>query len=244
MNKLNTKKAFTIIEVVLVLAVAGLILLAVLIAIPAMNRSKRNQIRRDDMARFMKAIVSYQSSHSGKPPIYFDPDGVTYNGGPCTEGERLGKQCYRINSVFIEKYLGSDLLVSNETNGKPGAQQGGAGWLYLFKCEDGGNCEDFTDPQGNLYGLKAEGPAFSGGDEYYNKPECFNSDGSPKDGVCQKEQLFDFDNVVHIAIRSKCSSLGATDGKGNGSTSSTKSDKDVTITYRLESNDVFCIDNQ
>lgn len=44
-------KGFTIIEVVLVLAIAGLIFLMVFIALPALQRSQRNTRRREDMAR-------------------------------------------------------------------------------------------------------------------------------------------------------------------------------------------------
>lgn len=51
MNKLmdkdfSSKKGFTIIEVVLVLAVAGLIFLMVFIALPALQRSQRDSQRK------------------------------------------------------------------------------------------------------------------------------------------------------------------------------------------------------
>lgn len=53
MTKPNKTQGFTIIEVVLVLAIAGLIFLMVFIALPALQRSQRDTQRRDDVARFI-----------------------------------------------------------------------------------------------------------------------------------------------------------------------------------------------
>jgi prepilin-type N-terminal cleavage/methylation domain-containing protein len=70
MAKQNTKSknGFTIIEVVLVLAIAGLIFLMVFIALPALQRSQRDTQRRDDMARFMSQLSQYQSNNGGTVP--------------------------------------------------------------------------------------------------------------------------------------------------------------------------------
>ena len=64
----KNKKGFTIIEVVLVLAIAGLIFLMVFIALPALQRSQRNTRRRQDMARILSALNDYQSNNNGKMP--------------------------------------------------------------------------------------------------------------------------------------------------------------------------------
>lgn len=58
----NSKKGFTIIEVVLVLAIGGLIFLMVFIALPALQRSQRDTQRKDDLARFMSATIEYQKT--------------------------------------------------------------------------------------------------------------------------------------------------------------------------------------
>ena len=63
----KTKRGFTIIEVVLVLAIAGLIFLMVFIALPALQRSQRNTQRRDDYSMLVTAVNSYMSSNNGIP---------------------------------------------------------------------------------------------------------------------------------------------------------------------------------
>ena len=68
----KSKKGFTIIEVVLVLAIAGLIFLMVFIALPALQRSQRNTRRRSDMARILSAFTEYQSNNGGKMPTSTD----------------------------------------------------------------------------------------------------------------------------------------------------------------------------
>lgn len=62
------KKGFTIIEVVLVLAIAGLIFLMVFLAWPALQRGQKDTQRKDDMARFGTALNSYQSNNNGNIP--------------------------------------------------------------------------------------------------------------------------------------------------------------------------------
>lgn len=67
MAKQHTK-GFTIIEVVLVLAIAGLIFLMVFVALPALQRGQRDSQRRNDMSRFISQITSYQTNNSGSIP--------------------------------------------------------------------------------------------------------------------------------------------------------------------------------
>ncbi len=108
MTNKNNKKGFTIIEVVLVLAIAGLIFLMVFIALPALQRSQRNTRRRQDMARILSAFNDYQANNNGQFPkdaaalnplannyiktgsddTFKDPDGSDYGWvGPNTFGE-------------------------------------------------------------------------------------------------------------------------------------------------------------
>ena len=67
-NNIKSKKGFTIIEVVLVLAIAGLIFLMVFVALPALQRGQRDTQRRDDMARFLSQLNQYQANNNGKVP--------------------------------------------------------------------------------------------------------------------------------------------------------------------------------
>jgi prepilin-type N-terminal cleavage/methylation domain-containing protein len=68
MNTKQTVKGFTIIEVVLVLAIAGLIFLMVFIALPALQSGQRDTQRRSDAARVLSQVNSYQSNTRGTVP--------------------------------------------------------------------------------------------------------------------------------------------------------------------------------
>ena len=63
-HNIKTKQGFTIIEVVLVLAIAGLIFLMVFVALPALQRSQRDTARRNDMSRVDTSLVQYQTNNS------------------------------------------------------------------------------------------------------------------------------------------------------------------------------------
>ena len=64
---LRKRYGFTIIEVVLVLAIAGLIFLMVFVALPALQRSQRDTQRRNDMSRVASAITQYQTNNGTLP---------------------------------------------------------------------------------------------------------------------------------------------------------------------------------
>ena len=61
-------KGFTIIEVMIVLAIAGLILAIIFLAVPALQRNSRNNSRINDAAKFAGLINDYSSNHGGQLP--------------------------------------------------------------------------------------------------------------------------------------------------------------------------------
>jgi type II secretory pathway pseudopilin PulG len=70
MNAQKTHKigGFTIIEVVLVLAIAGLIFLLVFLAFPALQRSNQDTQRRNDVGRLVAQVANFQSNNNGALP--------------------------------------------------------------------------------------------------------------------------------------------------------------------------------
>ena len=90
----NKQSGFTIIEVSLVLAIAGLIFLMVFIALPALQRQSRDTQRRNDILTFLEMTKKYQSNNRGALPStlaewnemkntymgdsFKDPDGTDY----------------------------------------------------------------------------------------------------------------------------------------------------------------------
>ena len=67
-NSSSQKPWFTIIEVVLVLAIAGLIFLMVFIALPALQRNQRDTRRKQDADRILAAIQSFQANNRDRVP--------------------------------------------------------------------------------------------------------------------------------------------------------------------------------
>ena len=67
-HNISHQSGFTIIEVVLVLAIAGLIFLMVFIALPALQRSQRDTQRKNDMSRIVTSLNSYKANNRGQLP--------------------------------------------------------------------------------------------------------------------------------------------------------------------------------
>lgn len=69
----NSKQGgFTIIEVLIVLAIAGLIMLIVFLAVPALQRNSRNTQRRNDVANYLGAVSEWSTNNDGKSPTGSD----------------------------------------------------------------------------------------------------------------------------------------------------------------------------
>jgi prepilin-type N-terminal cleavage/methylation domain-containing protein len=61
----NKTEGFTIIEVLIVLAIAGLIMLIVFLAVPALQRNSRNTQRTNDVARMSAAVNECLNNNNG-----------------------------------------------------------------------------------------------------------------------------------------------------------------------------------
>ncbi|MFI5275442.1 MAG: type II secretion system protein [Candidatus Saccharimonadales bacterium] len=70
MRNKNIKRndGFTIIEVLIVLAIAGLIMLIVFLAVPALQRNARNTSRKSDASSLGSAIAEYVNNNDGQIP--------------------------------------------------------------------------------------------------------------------------------------------------------------------------------
>lgn len=128
-NSTGDMGGFTIIEVVLVLAIAGLIFLMVFIALPSLQRSQRDTQRRNAMASVQTKIMDYQNNNNGKLPNDGSVDAVEDGQLADMDDEW---ECSRTNpnaaKCFIRNYLNGVNATENE----------------------------FVDPQGWAYGLTIE----------------------------------------------------------------------------------------
>lgn len=67
-NNIKNNKGFTIIEVMIVLAIAGLIMLIVFLAVPALQRNSRNTQYKNDAQAVAAGISEFMGVNNGKLP--------------------------------------------------------------------------------------------------------------------------------------------------------------------------------
>ncbi len=147
----NNKKGFTIIEVVLVLAIAGLIFLMVFLALPALQRSQRDTQRKNDASRLRAAVTDYTSNNRGKLPWdgaapkpdfiskYITTNNTTTFNDPSTNSQ------YAIatatGATDAPTALGQMKVSNNAKCGTDGAIVAGNGIAVSVKTENGvANC--------------------------------------------------------------------------------------------------------
>lgn len=122
----QNKKGFTIIEVVLVLAIAGLIFLMVFVALPALQRGQRDSQRRSDISRFMSQINSYQTNNGGRVPAA-DKDAM---------GKFLNNYMKRSSGEFVDPQSGNNYTVG--FSGNPSTSH------IIYATQTKCNGEEFT----------------------------------------------------------------------------------------------------
>ena len=148
----NNKKGFTIIEVVLVLAIAGLIFLMVFLALPALQRSQRDTQRKNDASRLRAAVTDYTSNNRGKLPWtgttlerdfiskYITTNGTTTFNDPSTNSE------YKVGVIdpktpAAPTAIGQMKVANQAKCGTDGAIETGSGIAVSVKTENGvANC--------------------------------------------------------------------------------------------------------
>lgn len=144
----NKQKGFTIIEVVLVLAIAALIFLMVFIALPALQRSQRDTQRKADVARVQTAIQNYQSNNRNALPAdaefntilvpkYLTVGGDTFtdpNGNPYTF--KAGTAPDVFDTVTSNMYFTRGAVCDGDKPPKTG--QGATKIAIQYKLEGGG----------------------------------------------------------------------------------------------------------
>ncbi len=81
----NQNRGFTIIEVMIVLTIAGLILLIVFLAVPALQRNSRNTQRKADVEAALAAISEFSANNSGAIPAVAcgSAPSYTFSAGTC-----------------------------------------------------------------------------------------------------------------------------------------------------------------
>ena len=95
-NLKKNNKGFTIIEVLIVLAIAGLIMLVVFLAVPALQRNARNTSKRSDAAKALGAVAEFTANNNGAIP-------ATANLGALTTAANLSSATSLASAIPLKK---------------------------------------------------------------------------------------------------------------------------------------------
>ncbi|MDO4978568.1 MAG: type II secretion system protein [Candidatus Saccharibacteria bacterium] len=217
MKKINTnsKKGFTIIEVVLVLAIAGLIFMMVFTALPALQRSQRDTQRNNDIARFQAAVTQYQSNNRGKLPTSTAGTGVMGADTSTDLTDLDGNNCATKNGTWCYFYA-SYLLVGSA-----------------------GATDTFTDPDGEPYSLLIS--ACNPDSKTGAKENTICKDGQRSDVTFDNQSLGvdlgspkQVSHAISIVTNATCDGENAYYSSGS---------RKIAILYKREGGGVICLNN-
>ena len=152
------KEGFTIIEVMIVLAIAGLILLIVFLAVPALQRNSRNTQRKNDVQAALGAISEYESNNAGTVPAVgcggANPYSVTAGNcaAPTGTPAQFKQGYYTAAPAFAagtQAALGTDTMriVTGATCNANGSSSAGASRAIAVQYQIEGNGQLVSDCQ-------------------------------------------------------------------------------------------------
>ena len=113
-QNIKSKEGFTIIEVVLVLAIAGLIFLMVFVALPALQRSQRDTQRRNDLSRLGTALTQWQTNHGTQVDSLPHPSGTANSINWVGDGSFA--TCNNDACYLVRDYMNTSANGSTTTN--------------------------------------------------------------------------------------------------------------------------------
>ncbi|HEY4963383.1 MAG TPA: prepilin-type N-terminal cleavage/methylation domain-containing protein [Candidatus Saccharimonadales bacterium] len=92
LQNIKNNKGFTIVETLIVLAIAAVIIIIVLLAVPALQRTSRNSNIKTDATTFGGGVSEYESANGGALPtgISDTTGAVTFTGATATKATISG----------------------------------------------------------------------------------------------------------------------------------------------------------
>lgn len=149
LKNIESTRGFTIIEVVIVLAIAGLIFAVVFVAVPQLQAAQRDSARQDSFGRFEAAVNQWSGRHAGDVPTrgevdneiignyleeFADPIGGDYQRSHASDMYNNGVE----NGVF---WYGTGYVCRSHPSRGNWVTRSGAGqrnWAVMYKVEQGG----------------------------------------------------------------------------------------------------------
>ena len=110
LNKIS--RGFTIIEVMIVLAIAGLIIAIVFIAVPQLQRNARDNQRESIANRLSAELTTYSGNNQGLYPFAGTP-GATPPGTLCNTQAASGQNC----GDWYSRYINGKVTITDPTTG-------------------------------------------------------------------------------------------------------------------------------
>lgn len=107
-RNMKKERGFTIVEVLIVLAIIGLILLVVFLAVPALQRNARNMRRSTDVGNILSGISEFVGNNNGQLPA---TGAISGSGGELTIGGSGTNQI----PVKLGYYSASDVTITDNS---------------------------------------------------------------------------------------------------------------------------------
>lgn len=142
MLKKQNQKGFTIIEVLIVLAIAALIMLVVFLAVPALQRSQRNNARVSDASLFAAAINDCLTNQNGNPTNCKSIGNANVSWTPANANQLTGVSTY--NAAVTAGTTTTMVWTFNATCNGAVSQLGGSSrqFAVTYQIESSGGTQD------------------------------------------------------------------------------------------------------
>lgn len=231
---MKTKKGFTIIEVVLVLAIAGLIFMAVFIVLPPLWASQRDAARKENLMTFVTNLANYQTNNNrGALPGAETSIAMICDSEGLPAGASLDSSASDETKVSKGLVVGvdGDCVVADRETDEEYRQINSQSWAGFYRDF---MTDSFEDPDGQRYDLyvascnKANESLKAG--EKCNNGEFKNLWGENNlNRGGKKDDWLDY--TIYVAVGATCDGDTAVKALNN---------RKVAVVYKMERTGQFC----
>jgi prepilin-type N-terminal cleavage/methylation domain-containing protein len=141
-NLKKKSEGFTIIEVLIVLAIAGLIMLIVFLAVPALQRNSRNNSRRNDASRVLAAANEWRTNNNNQMPAAANEAAILSLSGNLNYFDTIdivAKGAVGYDTLAYYNNQAEVQIVTGANCASASSKSAGNGIVAIFRIETGNN---------------------------------------------------------------------------------------------------------
>ena len=139
LKSVKREEGFTIIEVLIVLAIGALIILAVLLAVPALQQNQKNSQRKSEAARVATGVTNYVADGGSTAAANFSTANTDVKGRSLTDKDILKTVSFQAaNTTLTATGTTVNVYIGTACSGTASGTAANGSYAVVYALDNGG----------------------------------------------------------------------------------------------------------